>query len=51
MARFKRCASLAATIAVVVLVQVSVATETAWAQAGARGCIMGKAADETGGKN
>ena len=36
-------------MAVVVLVQVSLATETAWAQAGALGSIMGKAADETGG--
>ena len=49
MARFKKCASLVATMAVVVLVQVSLATETAWAQAGALGSIMGKAADETGG--
>ena len=49
MAPFKKFASLVATMAVVVLVHVSLATETAWAQAGALGSIMGKAADETGG--
>ena len=49
MAPFKKFASLVAAMAVVVLVQVSLATETAWAQAGALGSIVGKAADETGG--
>ena len=38
-----------AAMAVVVLLQFSLATETAWAQAGFLGNIVGKAADETGG--
>src|SRR5687767_1952950 len=41
--------SIFAALAVVLLLQFSVATETAWAQAGALGNILGKAADETGG--
>jgi Carboxypeptidase regulatory-like domain len=36
-------------IAVVLVVQFSLASETAWAQAGTLGNIMGRAADETGG--
>jgi len=36
-------------MAVVVLLQFSLATETAWAQAGALGSIQGKATDDTGG--
>ena len=36
-------------IAVVLLLQLSLASETAWAQASTLGNIMGKAADETGG--
>jgi hypothetical protein len=35
--------------ALVVLLQFSLGTETAWAQAGALGSIIGKAGDETGG--
>jgi len=49
MARFKKFASVIAAMAAVVLLQVSLATETVWAQAGTLGNIMGKAADETGG--
>jgi hypothetical protein len=36
-------------VSVVVLLQFSLATETVWAQAGALGSILGKAADDTGG--
>ena len=38
-----------AAMAVIVVLQFSLATETAWAQAGFLGNIVGKAADETGG--
>ena len=49
MARFEKSTSIRVAMAVVVLLQFSLATETAWAQAGTLGNIMGKAADETGG--
>ena len=44
----KHVAVLVAIVVVLVL-QFGLASETAWAQAGALGTIMGKAADETGG--
>src|SRR2546425_13302068 len=49
MARCEKSTSIRVAMAVVVLLQFSLATETAWAQAGTLGNIMGKAADETGG--
>lgn len=49
MARFKKCTSVVVASAAVVLLQFSVATETVFAQSGALGNIIGKAADETGG--
>jgi hypothetical protein len=49
MARLQKCTSIIAATAVVVLLQFSLATETAWAQASALANIMGKAADQTGG--
>jgi hypothetical protein len=49
MTRFQKCTSMMIATAVVVLLQLSLATEKAWAQAGALGTIVGKAADETGG--
>src|SRR6267378_8584673 len=49
MARFKKSTSITVAMAVVGLLQFSLATETVWAQAGTLGNIMGKAADETGG--
>src|SRR6266487_4180675 len=51
MARFQKCTSISIMIAtaVVVLLQLSLAAGTAWAQASALGNIIGKAADETGG--
>ena len=48
-AGFMKGTSMIAAMAVVVLLQFSLATGTAWAQAGFLGGIMGKAADETGG--
>src|SRR5881296_2584477 len=49
MARFEKSTSIRVAMAVVVLLQFSLATETAWAQAATLGNIIGKAADETGG--
>src|SRR5262245_50868273 len=49
MARSQKCALIVVAMAVVVLLQFSLAAETAWAQAGTLGNIIGKAADETGG--
>src|SRR5436190_24250913 len=49
MARFQKSTSMMAAMAVVVVLQFSLAAETAWAQAGTLGNIMGKATDETGG--
>jgi hypothetical protein len=49
MAAFKTCTSMMVATAVVVLLQLGLAAETAWAQAGTLGNILGKAADETGG--
>src|SRR5262245_17452579 len=49
MARFQKYTSLVTAIAVVVILQFGPGVRTAWAQAGALGAIMGKAADETGG--
>jgi len=49
MARFKKSTSITVAMTIAVLLQFSLATETAWAQAGTLGNIMGKAADETGG--
>src|SRR2546428_3511928 len=49
MARFEKSTSIRVAMAVVVLLQFSLATETAWAQAGTPGNIMGKTADETRG--
>jgi carboxypeptidase family protein len=49
MARFKKCTPLAGAIAVVVLLQFSLAAGTARAQASTLGNIIGKAGDETGG--
>jgi hypothetical protein len=48
MARFTQCTSLLATTAIVLL-QLSLGVQPTWAQAGALGNIIGKAADETGG--
>src|SRR5213594_603666 len=49
MARFEKSTSIRVAMAVVVLLQFSLATETAWAQTGTLGNIIGKAGDETGG--
>src|SRR5256885_7998432 len=49
MARCQKYRSIVAATSIVVLLQFSLATENAGAQAGALGNIMGKAADETGG--
>src|ERR1044071_5963699 len=49
MARFQKGTSLVMATAVVVLLQFGLTADRAWAQAGALGNIMGKAADETGG--
>ena len=49
MARVEKCMAIVGAMAVVVLLQFSLATETAWAQAGALGSIQGKATDDTGG--
>ena len=49
MARFRKCTSRMVAIAVVASLQFGLAAEMAWAQAGALGGIVGKAADDTGG--
>src|SRR5262245_30073463 len=49
MARVQKCTSLVMAVTVVVLLQFGPAAGAAWAQAGALGAIIGKAADETGG--
>jgi hypothetical protein len=49
MARVEKCMAIVGAMAVVVLLQFSLAAETAWAQAGALGSIQGKATDDTGG--
>src|SRR2546428_13788862 len=49
MARFEKSTSIRVAMAVAVLLQFSLATETAWAQGGTLGNVVGKAADETGG--
>lgn len=49
LARVTKTTAILAAVAVVVLLQFSLATKPAWAQAGALGGIIGKAADETGG--
>ena len=49
LARFTKSTSMFVAMAVIVVLQVSLATETAWAQAGFLGNIVGKATDETGG--
>jgi hypothetical protein len=49
MDRLKACTSLIFTAALIVVLQLSLATTAAWAQAGTLGNILGKAADDTGG--
>src|SRR5262245_61827974 len=49
MAGFKRWTLSTGAMAVAVLLQCSLATETAWAQTGTLGNIIGKTGDETGG--
>ncbi len=48
MARFSTRTSITGALALVALLPFSPATETAWAQAGTLGTIIGKAGDETG---
>src|SRR6185503_7257437 len=48
MSRSTQCTSLIATI-VLVLMQLTLGVQPAWAQTGTLGNIIGKAADETGG--
>src|SRR5262245_4318088 len=48
MAQFRNCAPILGALAVLVPLQLSLATGPAWAQAGTLGNIIGKASDETG---